>query len=204
MKVLHAISEHRDIKVVLPTKVYDMLLGGNHYDDVWRKIVRTWKPFSFGVFSDIFPIQDKEYYSHLIEYLRSFQVMSVREFGPYPDKVGEKSIFKKDIFKKFGSVVGDVIWDTISICNKMNATVIAFGEKTIQLFSKFGIAIMKGYSKYKKGIKSKTKIQTALRFLIFVISVRAFEVGVQNYEIEGIPLTIPEMGALGILLVANG
>ena len=206
IKLLKTIEEHRRIKVVLPTTIYEIIIGKERDLKTKEKIGKTWKAFSMEYKPDFFEevFLNKKMLDQLGDTLSLFNLLPASELVPEREKIGKESIYKKDVLKKLGIVVGKIVWEMMSISERMRVSIVTFGEKTPSLISRLGVPILKGHSAYKKAVKKKAKIQTPLRFMIYITSVRAFNEFVGIYEIEPVPLTVAEVGALGLLIVANG
>lgn len=208
-KLLNTLREYQKIKVVIPTIIYELLTKRRDapYDfETRKKIGNTWKMATMGYRANYMEkmFVDEKLFHRLRNLFEISDLVPVEKIIQPTEKLGKKSIFRDNVIKKLGDIVGDIVWEMLSVSEKLGGSIITFGEKTISLISRLGVPVFKGYSKYKKGVKRRAKIQNTLRFLIFVMSVKAFESTVGDYAIEGFPLTLPEIGTLGILIVANG
>lgn len=204
LKVVEKMKENNRIQIIVPTLIFELFISRRNHDiNAEKKIWQTWRTFSFRDVDFLVSRVWQEKFLYTLKDTFLVSIVPAIEFGT-SKKIGKNSICKKDVIKKLGNIVGEIIWDMMYVCDKVNSSIISFGEKTITLFSKAGVPIIRGHSRYKKAIKSKARIQTFLRYLIFLMSVKALNDALASYEIENFPLTIGEMGALGVLLVADG
>jgi len=191
------------LEIYIPNHIYDTILLPPEKKFLrLKEILKDWKESNTDLeFEDI---EMEEYVNNTRHFLSEYKPKPVPEEISNMEKIGTESIYKKDLLEKFGTILADIMWETVSVSEKLGARVISFGEKTISFISKLGSKIRKGYSKRKKRIKHKSEIASQLRFWIFsMISETAAAAFIHEFQIDlpFIPLTqIP----LGLLIVADG
>ncbi len=134
------------VEIYLPTHIYNaiMLTPDRKFLQL-NEILKDWKESNFDLkFSEE---EKDEYVNNTRKFLFEYNPKPVPEKISNSEKLGSESIFKKDVVSKFGKIVGDIIWDTISASEKLGGSIISFGEKTISMLSDFGSKVRKGYSK---------------------------------------------------------
>lgn len=191
------------IKIYIPNIIYEtILLPPERKFLQLKQVLKNWKESDTDLEFD--DREKEEYVNNTRRFLSEHDPKPVPSEISNLEKIGSASIFKKDVLKKFGSVVGNIVWETISVSEKFGSKVISFGEKTVSFISELGTTIRKGYSEHKKKIKQRSEISSKLLFWIFsMMTETAVATFIQQYHISlpYFPLTqLP----LGLLIIANG
>jgi len=200
-------EERRQIKLVLPTTVYDILTGRNFgFKDGFMDIAKKWGGFTVGhaLDSSKHTSLHERVLSELKDVLDSFGLSSISALVPHREKIGKNSIFRNDVLKKLGRCVGEIVWEMMSFSERMGASIISFGEKTMSLISSVGVSTLKWHSEYKKTVKERAGIKSTLKFMRLVMYPALFAHIVADYEMGDWPPIAEGIGGFGLLMVADG
>ncbi len=151
-------------------------------------------------------IAKEDYVLVMREFLTLHSPSAVRELVGNIRKIGRESLYLDDLVKKFGSIHAEILFEMAAISNEYNAKILAFGEKTSSMFKTIGTHIVKGSSRVKKLIKSKSKVRTPVNIMIyFFVPAEPIYTFIQEFKIDGVEgLLDPRLVApLGWFLIAN-
>jgi len=120
------------------------------------------------------------------------------------EKIGSNSIHRSDVIDKIGEIAGGMLFEMMALSSEVGAKIISFGTRTSSLIGIMGTPIIRGWSKFKHKIKESRGIKGTLGFMIFAMSTDKAHHFLQNYQIQHFPLTLQEIGTLGLLIIADG
>lgn len=209
--ILEVLSElkkevHGELKIYVPTQIYENLksLSINRFLTL-KETIQGW--IGFG--ESNFWFGEREEYSE--RYITNVRKL-FEQYNPIPaskvvgdvEKLGEHSLLRSDVLMILKKK-GEMIFEMMAISSeRVRGRIISFGQRTISMISKLGVPIIMAPSKFKKRIKERSGIRWLLLISSFLTTTHGVSQFLANYELANLPLTLAEIGGLGILLIADG
>ena len=206
-KILHElkIKGNGEFTIYVPTELYNIIiLQPDQKFPLLKKLLHGWIGFAESRYWFLDMHNHSEYVHYIRKLFEEYKIIPAKEIIGNVEQLGEHSIHRADVIKTLGKK-GEVIFEMMAVSSELaKARIISFGQKTISLIAKLGVPVIIAPSKFKKKIKERAEISWLLLISSYLITTHGATEFLNNYEIENLPLTIVEIGSLGLLLIADG
>ncbi len=151
--------------------------------------------------------EEKLQYRELIIYfLNKYKPKSAGSLVGDIRKLGTQSIYRDAVIEKYGSIIGDTVFEMLAVSSEKNAKIIGFGDKTTSLVSDLNIPTIEGKSGFKEKLRKRKKIVLPLKIALFSMTTAPITLFVQQLQIENILLSVilSSIGSTGLFIIGDG
>jgi hypothetical protein len=219
-RVLTGLSQPRidstgKISVTIPSDLYNVLysaIRGRKLEErefeVAEEIFSQWLPFYDRYHVKLIVKQlfsDPHYLEILKRFFESFRPTNGLEYIKNQDKIGEETVYLRNLVEKFGAVIGRVVFELLALSHKLRGMIISFGQRLATMLRKTKMTVVMVHSAFKEKMKQHSRIRSALRISLYAISTESLRKLVNDLQIYGLDLNLAvDIAGLGIFVVADG
>lgn len=198
------LTKDGELKVVLPTSLFYSLKLRDPRK--MTDIFISWLPFRSKYWVEnhtIKLVENNEYRRLLDVFFIEYNPIPAREFVGGMDKIGEKSIFRRELEEKFRFIVGNIIFELVAVSSKLDALIICLGERTISFFERIGQPILRAQSRFKERIRRHERIHSGIRMIGYALTAQAVGKFIRFLEMDNPEIRVLGVGA-GLIIIGDG